>query len=387
MKQGVTLNEVAGYVTEKNIWKLILDLSSSGNNLCQCSPEQIEVGNGQFLFGNGKKKTITVTPFAPPEGHIGEAAEVWALGAVAFYALMGVAVLEGKGGEKQTDGITVPRIGSAHCSPMLSDIIFRCLSYSPSARPTMAQIRDAAAERFSLKEQPPKQLSLSSGKKYGSSLVKFWPEEMCSLLALLFLLLFSPSSMAQSPRKIPAEMDSLVLRCKALRNVANQSKVKMGFTRDSLWTLMDELTVDRQGECTIKDKVKTLKLNDLCYRLMKLQTGVTNTGSRFRNGMDRCYNYSFIEVTAKKGSRVSYDITGRSGKQIFAIVPYNDKSTLRVSLTRNGKHCVEEQIVDHVTYLFVNEAVSSNDVLHLMVENLSKEHISFVIINYNSRNR
>lgn len=386
MKQGVTLNEVAGYVTEKNIWKLILDLSSSGNNLCQCSPEQIEVENSNFVIANGKRKMNAVTPFAPPEGGEEEAVEVWALGAVAFYALMGVAVLEGKGGEKQTDVVKVPRIGSAHCSPMLSDIIFRCLSYSPSKRPTMSQIRETATERLAVKEQPPKQLSLSSGKKYGSSLVKFWPEEMCSTFVLLFLLLFSPSSIAQSRQEIPAEMNSLVQRCKALRNVANQSKVKLDFTYDSLWTLMDELSIDRLGECTTKDKIETLKLNDLCYRLMKLQTGVTNTGGRFRSGMDRRYKYSFIEVTAKKGCRVSYDITGRSGKQIFAVVPYNDKSKIRVSVTRNGKRCAEELVSDHVTYLFINEVLSANDILHLTIENLSEEHISFVIINYNSRN-
>lgn len=389
MKHAITLNEVAGYVTEKSIWKLLLDLSTADGNLFLCSPEQIEIDENHFTLVNRTKKKNTKTPFAPPE-HNGiktETTEVWALGAMAFYALMGVDVLEGKGGEAQTEAVNIPRISSTHCSPILSDTIYHCLSYSPSQRPTMAQLRNIATERLNAKELPSKQLTLSSGEKYRNSLVKFWPEEMCCTFFLILMLLFPFTSIAQSRQEIPEEMNTLVQRCKALRNVSNLNNVSLGFTYDSLWTLMDELSIDRQGECTTKQKVKTLKLNDLCYRIIKLNTGVTNTGSRFRNGMDKRYNYSFIEVTVKKGSQVNYDITGRSGKQIFAIVPYNDKSKIRASITRNGKDCAEEVVSNHVTYLFIDDGVSSNDILHLKIENLSKEHISFVIINYNSRIR
>lgn len=387
MKRAITLNEVAGYVTEKSVWKLILDLSSAGGDLCQCSPEQIEVDANQFILVNTTGGKNTLNPFAPPEysGEANESAEVWALGALAFYTLMGVAIFEGIGGKNQTDTMIIPRIGTSHCSPILSDTIYRCLSYNPSQRPAMAQLQKTAEERLETKDHPQKQLTMTSGKKYNSSLVKFWPEEMCRTIMLLLVLLTPFASTAQTKRDVPAEMNVLVQRCKDLRNIKNMSRVTWDFTYDSLWTLMDELSIDRQGECTTKQKVKTLDLNSLCYRIMKLNAGVTNTGGRFRNGMDNRYQYSFIELTAQKGSNVSYDITGRSGKQIFAIVPYYDNSAIEVSVSYNGKSNCKEEVSDHVTYLFIDDNLNYNDTLHLTIENCSKEHISFVIINFNSR--
>lgn len=339
----IHLNEVAGYLTENVVWQIIMKLAS--------------------------------------EQH----PDVWEIGATAFFALMGVEAFAGNGRDAQTAATPVPRIGLTHCSQRLSDVIYNCLTYNPNMRPSPSHLIAAADEALSISPNPPKRLANASGKGYKAPLFSFWPEEMtASLVALLFVLM-PLFAVAQNTDYITSEMKTLVKHSCDLRNSKNAARVERALYDDRQWTLMDEISIDSSGECTIRDRVKTRGLNQMGYRIAKYNRGISNTGGRFRNGQDQRYNYSFIEVTAKRGASLKYDITGRQGIQSFAVVPYDPQQKFTVSLSLNSVPVGTRYEEDGVYYIVVDKNVEISDILTLRIYNSSSSNQSFVIINHNSR--
>lgn len=370
----IPISEIAGYMTEKAVWRLMLFLSEEW----QKNPAILSKVKGDAI-GVTDDQYIDLSP-ATRES-VDEPTAVWTLGAWAFYALMGVPVLDGNGQKNQTATTEIPHISATHGSRSLDDFIHRSLSYDATHRPTMHDIHDLAERQFKVETPPQQRLTNSRGKQYQKSLISFWPEEMASLLILCLLLLMPQNSHAQTD--IPKEMTTIVERCKLLRTPANQAKVSREFLYDTTWTLMDEIDIDKKGECTIKDKVSTFGINEMGYRIAKRQGGVTNAGGRFRNGQDTRYNYSFIEVTVKKGMSVSYQITGRLGVQQFAILPYQPGAAFSVSVTQAGKPVATTQSKDGVSYVKLKKKVTKNEVFQLSIKNNSGKNMAFVIVNYN----
>ena len=146
---------------------------------------------------------------------------------------------------------------------------------------------------------------------------------------------------------------------------------------------MGEIATDRKGECTVNDPVSTFGFNDMGFRIAKYHGGVTNMGGRFRNGQDRRYHYSLIEVTAKRGATIGYDITGREGAQQFAIVPYDANAPYDATLTLQGSPCAKATVKQGVCYLTMTQPVKPTDVLHLTIHNRGAQHKAFIIVNYN----
>lgn len=341
--ENIQLKEVAGYLTEKAVWQIIKDEAST------------------------------------------QQPDVWSIGATAFYALMGVEVFAGKGYETQNENTPVPRIGEAHCSRQLSNIIYRCLSFHAEERPSQQELLAAANDALAANTEPTRRLYSSTGKSYKSPITKFWPEEMNPVVIMLFLLILPFAALTQNAPKLTQEMEVLVKYVCDLRNPKNSVRIERALYDDRQWTLMDELEIDSAGECTIRDKVTTLGLNQMGYQIARYNRGVSNTGGRFRNGQDPRYNYSFIEVTAKRNATLKYNITGREGTQTFAVIPYNPKSIFSVSLSQNNVPIGKIHEVDGVKYITVDKNVKTSDVLTLKIVNSSKSNLSFVIINYNSR--
>ena len=386
---AITIQHIAGYATELSVWRLISSLVDAAKtaDLCCLLPKDITLDDDAFRVA-APSRSDDILPFEAPEhalGNGGKAANVWAIGAIAFYTLMGVGLFEEKGGKGQTAETRIPRIGQAHGSQRLSDTIYRCLSYHPEQRITLNALQSEADRALSSPPPPPRQVMHPSGGTYKTSPVKFWPEEMCCLLLLLLFMI--PGLVAGQERtKVPDELAAIVRRCVLLRSHANTDKVAREFAYDHAWTLMDELPVDKSGECSLKNRVDTFGLNEMGFRLAKSHSGVTNTRSRFRNGQDPRYNYSFIEVTAEKGCAVSYDITRRQGRQVFVVVPYSPKAVFRLTMSRNGKPVGRiEKDSNGAAYLFIDEAVANDDTLRLTIHNNSGSNQAFVIVNYNSR--
>ena len=289
MKREITLNDIAGYATEKTVWQLILALSDycSQGQLRGIDADEIIVSDSEFMVNRHSKPTgHTKYRFAAPESFQNtmadnaKAAAIWSLGALAFYAITGMDVFEGKGGYTQTKETNIPRIGSAYASEPLSSLIRRCLSYSPADRPSAEHVTHLAKEALSTPIAPRRRLANNSGRCYATSLVKFWPEEMVPLLITFMFFLTSLSVYAQDDTfdkaVVPNEMVNLVMRCIELRSPANTERVRKAMERDMNWTVMDELPVDKQGECTTKQAVDMLGINDMCFGILKRHGGVTN---------------------------------------------------------------------------------------------------------------
>ncbi len=368
-----TLAEIAGYTCERAVWRLIAALTAAG--ACP-APERIAADGDRWLVGAGG-----IAPqFRAPEGD----SLAWAVGAAAFYALMGVAVFDGRGGAVQQPSTPLPRIGAAHCSAALSDLIARCLDHDPGRRPSPADIARAAAGAIDAPATPPRRLSHPAGRSYARSMVAFWPDEMVPLIVAAILML-CPATAAARTVEVPGQMLSLVERCTRLRSQGEAARVSREFMRDPSWTLMDELAVDRRGECTVKDKVETLGFNEMGFRIARLHAGVTTHSGRFRNGADPRYSYSLIEVTVKRGATVSYDIPGRAGRQIFAIVSREADASFTASLTADGSAADLTRGDDAVCWLDLDADITPDSELRLSITNTSGHNLALVLINYNSR--
>jgi len=367
------LAEIAGYIGERAAWQLIADLTDAG---CCPAADHIMADGGRWRTDAGGCAPESLAP----EGE----SLPWAVGAMTFYALMGVPVFDGRGGASQQPGTPLPRIGSAHCSPALGDLIARCLSYEPSRRPAPDELRRAAAAALAVQPEAPRRLPHPAGRSYTRSMVTFWPDEMVPLIIAAILML-CPLAAGARTLAVPPQMQALVERCTRLREPAEAARVNREFMRDTKWTLMDELAVDRSGECTVRDKVDTFGFNEMGFRIARLHAGVTTHSGRFRNGADPRYNYSLIEVTVKRGASVSYCITGRSGPQLFAVVPRKPDASFSASLTAGDIKADCLRADGAVCYLDLDAPVATGDCLHLTVTNTSGENIALVLINYNSR--
>ena len=391
--EKITLNDIAGLATEKMAWRLLHSLTADyqKGQLIDITPQQIVVAGDAFQLTKGAAAAQEVTAYQAPElsaqsaDKPNESSEVWSLGLLAFYAMMGTDIFEHQGGKAQTSETLIPRISQSHCGHELSDLIYACLSYDPAKRPSMRHINSVAEQALQQPARMTKRLTDDTGKAYQSSLVDFWPEEMVIMVMLFILSLMPFRLMAQSQPNIPTEMQKLVDRCIALRQGSNVSNVTRELQRDNQWTLMDEIAIDRKGECTVNDPVTMFGLNDIGFRIFKLHGGVTNQGGRFRDGRDPRYSYSFIEVTVKSQKSVTYDITGREGSQLLAIVPRGNDAKFTATVTRNGETCGTAAVRDGVCYLSIQEKLKTSDTFKLTIQNQSGQNMAFAIINYNSR--
>lgn len=394
MKRDITLSQIAGYATERAVWRLLLDLSDycSDGELCGVTANDIIVSDSSFsLDKHWDSRDNKAGRFLSPESFQdvsiakNEASCIWTLGALAFYAITGMDVFEGKGGFSQNKETNIPRISSAYASEQLSTLIRQCLSFGPSERPSRNTILHAAKDALEKPASPRKRLITNKGKSYKTSLVKFWPEEMVPILITCLLLLSSLSMFAQNGAfdrtSIPNEMVNLVMRCIDLRSPANTEKVRKAMSRDMNWTMMDELPIDKRGECTTKQPVDMFGLNDMGFAILKRHGGVTNSGGRFRDGRDPRYKYSFIEVTVRKGASVNYMIDGREGMQIFAIVPFDNGARFVASIP----NC--NSFMDNgVCYIQLKQPLKKTEKFKLTIQNESGNNSAFAIINFNSRN-
>ena len=131
----LTLKDIAGLATEKTVWQLLLNLSADFNKCVPngIAPDCIAIGGKEFLLKDNCSAKDAMA-FTAPEvlsnqsEAISEASYIWTIGALAFYAITGTYIFEGKGGETQTKDTEVPRLGSAHASYELSEMIRRCLN-------------------------------------------------------------------------------------------------------------------------------------------------------------------------------------------------------------------------------------------------------------------
>ena len=366
----ITLHDIAGYTTERNVWNLAIKLAEARTDITKLKASDIRIENDKFVICAGS-------------ANFDEKANVWTIGALLFYAVMGIEVFEGGDVNRQKADTAVPRISSSHAGAQLSELVYRCLNHDSALRPSLGEIVQIAKSSLAISPVRQKRLTTTSGHSYTQSLVKFWPEEIVGVIIFMISFVSPQSILAQTD---DVELCAIVDRCVRLRNADNTKLVIPEFEDDMKWTLLDEIAIDRNGECTVNDPVDMFGINDIGARIIKYQDGVVNVGGRFRNGQDPRYKYSLIEVTVKAGTSVSYDICKRLGTQTFAVIPYDPNASYSVDISQAGVSLGESISSDGVSYITTSKKMTLADIFTIRIDNRSGRNMAFVIVNYNSRN-
>lgn len=187
MNEKLTIADLAGHANEPTVWKLLKEVSEQAMKQKQfiINPFLVEIGeDGHFML---MPSEVQQTGFDAPEAVNAERKEanaVWSLGATAFFAVMGVQVMNGKGGLEQTKTSRLPYMRSEW--PELSELIMQCLQFDPIKRNSLQSIYDKSLQQY---EQCLNQIKRGPRFKHTEQLqsteklekdLDFWPETMLS---------------------------------------------------------------------------------------------------------------------------------------------------------------------------------------------------------------
>ncbi len=161
---------IAGELDEAGAWRLLADIEPGDTPV---SPSHIFIDGDGFVLSPW---SASHDPrFTAPEGY----EPVWALGATVFYLVLGTHVFGSRGGKGQSATSPVP-VMRASCAD-LSKLVARCLSFNPSERPTLSEIKEIATDNLRrIAALPPVARPLKSApvSLTPDSLSELWPEEI-----------------------------------------------------------------------------------------------------------------------------------------------------------------------------------------------------------------
>ena len=182
-----TIHSIAGYCSEKALWKLLVDLirgalSNESESWKVFTPDHVIVDGEEFCVDSNISSEL-LTEFIPPEGleSYGESGYIWSLGALICYASSGHYVFGGRGGAYQRNKpkVELPALRKEHSN--LDALVKRCLCYSPSQRIRLNELLELANKGLESNNQKTRvRQSKESGKANIPSLTKneSWPEKM-----------------------------------------------------------------------------------------------------------------------------------------------------------------------------------------------------------------
>ena len=194
---------------------------------------------------------------------------------------------------------------------------------------------------------------------------------------ILLLLLFSV------PARADGELEKLVRTVLRLRTPGTDKAVKEELSRDDKWTLMSEIGLWKEGECTFEDDYDEFALNHFAVDIAEHRVGKNRSVGLFCNGLDEAFKHSFIEKILRPGATVAYLIPGRKGGQEVVLIPLHPGAKLTVILTAGNQEVqVETDGNGCLRYKF---RVEEGDSIDLRISNGSESPESVAILNYNSR--
>lgn len=203
-------SKLAGNISEEQLWAFIEDVSKGLEVLHSqadpivhqdIKPDNILMDNsGNFLitdFGISKRLRATMRrqskrnvssgamPYMAPERFesnpkLNTASDIWSLGASIYELVTGELPFSGFGGAMQRHGAEMPSL-SEHYSPILNQIMQRCLSEQIDSRPNAGELSKWATERtvptgvadLKLIPQPSKTISEATSQGRSISETKF----------------------------------------------------------------------------------------------------------------------------------------------------------------------------------------------------------------------
>lgn len=201
---------------------------------------------------------------------------------------------------------------------------------------------------------------------------------LCLLSAMLPLMTYA---------QLPGQMDTLVTLIMELRCESSDDDVyaKLSGCADK-WTLMDEI-MNSDAECSrsVRRSMPHFGLNDIAFRVAAENYGMFTSAGNFCDGMDPRYNYSFIEKTILAESQAEYLIPGRTGKQIFVVIPFRKGISVEACLHCGGRKYMGVTEPAGNIVIEADAGDKADSPLLLSIVNHAKEDAAYVIVNYNSR--
>lgn len=197
------------------------------------------------------------------------------------------------------------------------------------------------------------------------------------------LLLMLAGALTCLPARADGELDKLVSDFLRLRSPGSDAQVKQSLSEDYRWTLMTEVGLWNEGECTFEDDYEVFSVNDFAVDIAERRVGQNRSAGLFCNGLDKQYQHSFIEKSLRPGVSLCYVLPERSGMQEVVVVPYHSASAWEVTLETGGTQVTPSLTPDGCIRFSVRAA--ADGILRLSLKNVSDLAESVVILNYNSR--
>ena len=172
---------LVGETDEYMAWQIIRDVAAQLGEGCTVpvAPSHIMIaGAGCFELCEWSRGMDA--RFCAPEGY----EPVWALGATIFYLMLGCPVFQGGGGVYQHAATPVPLM--RRNAPELSTLVGKCLSFKPSERPSVKELKAEATAVLKRMESAPASRPLRRVQNVGqyrsrdskSLLDLMWPDEI-----------------------------------------------------------------------------------------------------------------------------------------------------------------------------------------------------------------
>lgn len=218
--------------------------------------------------------------------------------------------------------------------------------------------------------------------------------------ALTFIVLLTSYiiASAQLPELQDKNVDAICGYIRTLRDQPEKfQEVRSAMQENKTWTMMSEIADScsaetRRNLCGLRDRVDRTEINDIAYQVEQARGTLPVSTETFCNGNDPRYNYSFHEFKILAGREIvstisggsTSDNSGRKGRQLFLIVPFNP-GTIQAELSYNGADVVCETTKEGYLRFVISENVSPDDRIRISISNISGNNQSAVIINHNSR--
>lgn len=376
---NISAKDIVGFATELTLWRFVKDIAHQLSCLHETKKahggvclSNITVSGKNFFLGNSTT------------GNGSPTVDIWDLGACIYELVTGNIPFGGKGKDGQCELSPLPSFSASKASKSLSTLTKQCLEYKEADRIAAKEIVAIAEKELSMIEQYVSDKENLKYKKPQNRRTRmrtynFWPEIM-SCIAIIVMLAISQTASAQ----YNAEMEKLIRLTTTMRNQQMRTQVLNELQADTKWTLMDELEFD-DNECTYGDKVDMFGVNDIAAEIAQREKGIVNVGGRFKHSADPNFQYSFIELTAKAGKSILYNVKGHTGIQQIAIVPFDKDQSYTAVFITDGEEQKAHTTKDGISYYTV--AVGKRGNYEFEIINTGAKNASFAVITYNSGNR
>ena len=357
--------------------------------------EDIMIDGSHFSPSNDDQSKLFSNRFDMiPAQHetISQEDSVWNLAALTMELYLGYPIFNGEGMKAQKAGTPIPSIPNKEAKG-LNLILAKCLSHAKSSRPSLQDVITMTSnelDRLPEEKRMPRNMGDSKKRENQNNIDRMWPDEFRKSMTVLLFLLFSLPLAAQSILRDKGEtelanvLDAVLTIKKGGESNWNVAKTALA-KHSGDFTLMDELK-DKAHDCVmISSQVKSLGVNRMMNDI-KRTNSVQNTGKDLLDGSDPRFNYSIYEKGIRGNVTATYTMTGRSGKQVFMVIPYAVGQEYATTIRINGKsYAPTSKDKNGISYFFLDKGIVGNQELTLMIENKESLNASFVIANHNYR--